>query len=198
VYTKENVFILNEDLVGAESLRYLVDDKLYQTFAILIKTGVAVTEWLDLYKLFVHPAGLYVGGQVVVNSISSLFGPGYENEMPYFDPRYQPEAPAVKVESIALYPFAGPTYQDLTSIRRTVGQPGGDSNYRVDLDQTILAYSSMTTEVLNKQYNDIEEVMSANSPTFDMDSSVADPRTIRISNTVETVDQYIFKYRDSV
>ena len=66
--TKENVFIVGEEAstIGVNSLRYLTDDKLYQTFAYLVRTEVPVTKWGELFKLFVHPAGMYLGSALLV------------------------------------------------------------------------------------------------------------------------------------
>lgn len=64
VYTKENIFLLNNSEIGPLSNRYITDDKLYQTFAILIKIGIPITVWREVYKLFVHPAGFYLSGQI--------------------------------------------------------------------------------------------------------------------------------------
>jgi len=70
IYTKENIFKIGEpsSTVGYESLKYLTDDKLYQTWALLVKSGVAISKWNDIFKLFVHPAGMYLGGEVFVTS----------------------------------------------------------------------------------------------------------------------------------
>tara|TARA_R110000772_G_scaffold22902_4_gene61768 strand:+ start:24262 stop:28449 length:4188 start_codon:yes stop_codon:yes gene_type:complete len=80
VYTKENVFLIAdstkpesfESRIGAASLRYLTNDKLYQTFAILVRAGIPVNEWKKLFKLFVHPAGIYLGGEVLLEGVANL------------------------------------------------------------------------------------------------------------------------------
>lgn len=68
LYPKENIFKLNdiESGIGADSLRYITDDKLYQTFALLVRVGLPISKWKDLFKLFGHPAGMYLGGEVLV------------------------------------------------------------------------------------------------------------------------------------
>ena len=64
VYTKRQIFNVGESIIGAESQRYLTDDKLYQQYALLIKTELSVAQWRKPYKLFVHPAGMYLGAEV--------------------------------------------------------------------------------------------------------------------------------------
>mgnify|MGYP001600857044 CR=1 FL=1 len=68
VETQEQIFKLNEvgSAIGPESLHYLTDDKLYQTFAYLVRSSVPISKWKDLFKLFVHPAGMYLGGELLV------------------------------------------------------------------------------------------------------------------------------------
>ena len=73
IYTKENIFNIGDSLstIGADSLRYLTDDKLYQTFALLIRAGVPISTWREVFKLFAHPAGMYLGGEVSLTDITS-------------------------------------------------------------------------------------------------------------------------------
>ena len=68
LYPKENVFKIGEtdSQIGADSLKYITDDKLYQTFALLVRVGVPIAKWRETFKLFVHPAGMYLGGEVFI------------------------------------------------------------------------------------------------------------------------------------
>ena len=70
-YTKEKIFKLNDSKIGSESGKFITDDKLYQELAILIKSGIPISTWLDVYKLFVHPGGMYVGGQLELVSANA-------------------------------------------------------------------------------------------------------------------------------
>lgn len=73
-YTKENVFRIYDSnqpetadsKIGTKSFKYIKNDKLYQTFALLIKSGRPVSQWRDLYKEYCHPAGFYFEGSVVL------------------------------------------------------------------------------------------------------------------------------------
>ena len=71
IYPKENVFTLNNtsSQIGPDSLRYLTNDKLYQTFALLIRVGVPISKWRDIFKLFAHPAGMYLGAEVSIDNV---------------------------------------------------------------------------------------------------------------------------------
>ena len=72
VETKNNVFKLNDikSKLGSESLHYLTDDKLYQTFAYLVRSSVPISKWGELFRLFVHPAGMYLGAQLLISDIA--------------------------------------------------------------------------------------------------------------------------------
>ena len=79
VETQEQVFKLNDTQsgIGSNSIRFLTDDKLYQTFAYLIRSSVPIVKWKDLFKLFVHPAGMYLGGELLVSDrvFASMIAP---------------------------------------------------------------------------------------------------------------------------
>lgn len=66
VHTKDNVFIVGQSRIGPESRKFITNDKLYQTFAVLIKTPLSLSQWQATYKKFVHPAGLYLGAEVLI------------------------------------------------------------------------------------------------------------------------------------
>lgn len=65
IYTKDSIFNVaeQESQLGSNSLKYLTDDKLYQTFAILIRVGIPISRWKESFKLFAHPAGMYLAGE---------------------------------------------------------------------------------------------------------------------------------------
>lgn len=79
-YTKENVFRVYDanqpetadSKIGTKSFRYLKNDKLYQAFAVLIKSGFPVSKWKEMYKRYAHPAGFYFEGSVVLEGVADL------------------------------------------------------------------------------------------------------------------------------
>ena len=56
--------------LGPESQRFITDDKLYQVYSVLIRAGVSVKDWVDVYKLFVHPAGMYLGSELLIEVVN--------------------------------------------------------------------------------------------------------------------------------
>lgn len=188
VYTKENVFIVDDSKIGAESLRYIIDNKLYQTFALLIKTSIAFADWKELYKLFVHPAGMYVGGQVQIVSPAQVI---VDPCMPEVLPDEDQDVAVISVAS--LFSSATPAYNDMTGIVHL----DGDSEFRIGLNNTVDLYQQLPIEHMDAQYTDITEVMIATSPTMDNDSDVGEYGTIGMSNTIETMDQDHYLIYDS-
>lgn len=52
--------------------KYITNDKFYQLYGLLISTPIGVSTWKDAYKTFVHPAGMYLAGQVSITSVYDL------------------------------------------------------------------------------------------------------------------------------
>ena len=91
VYPKENIFKVGPaidydldsvntggeqikteaSLIGPESQRYLTDDERYQVMSILIKSDIPISTWLETYKLFVHPAGAHIAGELVLELVNT-------------------------------------------------------------------------------------------------------------------------------
>lgn len=70
LYPKEDIFNVsdNESRIGPDYLNFLTDDKLYQTYALLIRVGIPISQWSEVFKKFVHPAGMYLGSEVLLSS----------------------------------------------------------------------------------------------------------------------------------
>lgn len=71
---------LDASVIGPESQKYITDDKLYQVLSILIRTSVPRSQWEDVYKLFVHPAGIYLGSEILLEAIN-LAWDGFEHNI---------------------------------------------------------------------------------------------------------------------
>ena len=66
----------------------ITDNGYYQMFSLLIKTPIAVSSWKDVYKDFVHPSGMYLGGEVLIETISSLALKGIQTSTERYDIDY--------------------------------------------------------------------------------------------------------------
>ena len=198
-YPKNNLFIVSESKIGTESLRYIQNGALYQIFSVLIKSSIPLSTWRVLYKKFVHPAGFYLGGEVVLELPSTnsqfLVMPLSIDEAP----------PPLAVEGVANYTIPNGLVETLGIL-----PDDGDSDTvveRIDLDSRVRDYKDMRAEIFAASYGKVEETMNINSPTFDdsakdfapfYSSGEAGPSTdqhgVRMSNTAERMDQAIWFY----
>jgi len=188
-YTKEDRFMVGEDdsRIGFDSQKFLTDDKLYQVFAILIKADIPVDRWREAYKLFVHPAGMYFGGQVLLEATGSFnFGIMPDFEVINVDPVVQGEA------SLG----AGLLVTDLTGEVDSDGR-GTYGKLRIDLPGSVEEIQNISIDELNQNYRSISELVGTSSPSMDGDSStnVADFSQDRA--IFDTMDEVKYTYYDS-
>ena len=79
----------------------------YQLFSLLIRSPISVKTWREAYKDFVHPAGMYLEGQVLLESIAKVFG---KKQSSATTDRYM----KLVQESTALLNFASSQMSELT------------------------------------------------------------------------------------
>jgi hypothetical protein len=181
VYPKNSLFIINESRIGPESLKLIQDGALYQVLSVLIRSGVPISKWRDLYKTFVHPGGFYLGGEVIIESFTNL----NLGLMP--DVIADSDAGLLGVEG-----FTSNVLTSFSSITLIIPDEGdADSADERLVTTTIREYESLTIEEIDRTYNDIQELLDANSPTFD-DDSASGNKAIKFSNNLETMDQDMF------
>lgn len=183
IYTKENVFKVGEDdsRIGLESQKFITDNKLYQTFAILVKSEISFNEWREPYKLFTHPAGMFIGSEVqIVSEVTdTLTAP---NVIPA-DP------PPIVVEAAAS--FGQNAVTDLTALVDDLYTDSDGVLSRINATlATLEEFSIQTIETINNQYSSLREAQLASSPTFD-DSDEVGTNGMDLSNDLffETIDQ---------
>ena len=173
IYPKNNLFIVGESKLGSESLKYIQNGALYQVLSVLVKSGVPITKWRDLYKSFVHPGGFYLAGEVIIESLGNL----NLDFMPISIA--DSDAGVFSYEQSATITFSG--FTSLTGIYADGGDSDGSAE-RIDLNATVRAYSEITIEQLGAMYDNIEDAISANNATFD------DSDGMKFSNILETMD----------
>jgi len=191
-YTKEDRFMVGVDdsRIGPESQKFLTDDKLYQVYAILIKAGIPVEQWREAYKLFVHPAGMYFGGEVLIETTGGFaFGSMPDFVKVSIDPVVQGEA-ALGI------PLA---VTDLTGEVDSDGR-GTYGKLRIDLPSAVKTYQDIPLDQIDQNYDSIAEFMGTNSPTMDEDSAGVDGRVGRFSqdrSIFDTMDEVKYTWYDS-
>lgn len=193
-YTKEDVFRVGPALyndgteflpaskIGPESQKFLTDNKLYQTLALLIKVGIPITKWFDVYKLFVHPAGMYVGAELQLSAVNANI---INTSMPEGGDKIATDA--IRIDTATLFSSAIP---DVT-LRVAADDPA--SVERQDVYFNVQRMQDITlAEILAKQTS-MQDLLTVNSPTLDRDSDGTGGGAIRMSqDRWETLDQDLY------
>ena len=56
-------------MIGSDvTSKRITDNKFYQLYGLMISTPLSVSIWKEAYKTFVHPAGMFLSGQVTISS----------------------------------------------------------------------------------------------------------------------------------
>ena len=181
-YGKESIFFIGDSAsqIGVESLKFIQNDELFQTFGLLIKTGISVNNWSELYKKYVHPAGFYFAGQVISDA---------EAVNPVLAPLSIFDSSDTTVVSEALNPMQG-LFTQLTTLVESDGGLIRQSN----LNELVSDYGNLSLDQLNTTYHTLRQVITPNSFTFD-DSSIRDSdenATPDFSLNLETMDNDLF------
>lgn len=198
-YPKDDIFIIGPgpwpgspvdssdatvSLIGPEGQKFIQDYKLYQIYSILIKSGLSVTTWRELYKKFIHPAGWYFQGEVEAIGQANL-------NLNFMDLNADSIRPAVfarnVIEEATLTPIA--PFTEMTAL-----YDSGGRSYRARLDDIISRYQDLSATDINKFYHSVEQLITPNSFTFD-DSAARDSAgaaTPDFSLTLETMDNEMF------
>lgn len=174
-YPKDQLFIVGQSHIGPESLRFIQNGALYQTLSILIKSSQPISEWRDLYKQYVHPAGFYLGSEVLSETVIDL---GI-SEMPEVIP--DPFANEISLSPVANITVFAET-DPLTSVI-----VNGSGRFRINMQKDMDNHSLDSMDGISNQYTSISDMVSVNAaPTF------ADSSSRTWSNTIERFDQSIF------
>ena len=186
-YGKESIFTIGDSAsqIGVESLKFIQNNELFQTFGLLIKTGISVNNWNELYKKYAHPAGFYYAGQVISDA---------EALNPITAPLSIEDSADTTIISQAVNPmltlFTQPT---------TLVESDGRSIRQSNLNELVADYGTISLDRLDKTYHTIRQIITPNSFTFD-DSSIRDSNenaTPDFSLSVETMDNDLFTTYDS-
>jgi hypothetical protein len=178
-YTKQDVFIVGESKIGWESQKFLTNDKLYQTLAILIKTSIPINVWNEVYKLFVHPAGVYLGARVLIEGVGDFdlnFMPDYKED-----------------EQLTLMKSQGNINTDaIPDLTYLIKDDNPELKVRTTIPGDINTLGDITLDQLDKTYNNLKEFIQASSPTLDNDFTDSDLKAMTLDQdwiTLDTMDE---------
>jgi hypothetical protein len=176
-YPKDQLFIVGESKIGPESLKLIQNGKLYQILSILIKSSQPISEWRTAFKKFVHPAGFYLGGEVLSESSVDLSLDSMPNII------FDSEQPSLLVSSLSEINIQAPFVEPTAII---------DSD-TISLNRILSNYDSNALDTLDNIYPNILKLSDVNSITF------SDSSTIDLSVNIETMDRDRYKgFNDTV
>jgi len=188
-YPKNDMFIVGKSQIGYDSQKFIQDSFYYQIFSILIKSDIPPTEWLDVYKRFLHPAGFAIFAETFFEAITTNTA---INEMP-----------------LAIIDSAA---SELTFVNRIENfvNPANAEIFGIDSDNQIRypLYANATTTFpisiqdsfgsldsgLDSLYGTIQNLLDLNSPTFDDSGTFGVFPFIEMSNNNELMSEAEFPY----
>ena len=160
-YPKKDVFTVGSSDIGAESIKFLTNNELYQTFAIRIISELSQKDWERPYKLFVHPAGMFVGSEVRLENTGLL---NTSSPLSIVDS----DAGSIDVVGFntALFSQVNQTTPEITGLLDS-----GGTTLRVIIDDNLVnSLATVSLPDLEKQYRTMRAAELRTSPTFDLDS----------------------------
>ena len=187
-YPKRNIFIVGEDRIGTESLKFIQDGALYQIFSILVKSELPISTWKALFKEFVHPAGFYLGSEVVLTGVADNLAT-IANSMPTVNP--DANAGTYTYVDLAVLSTVG----DI-DVSELIATDSTGVFIRRSAYQTMQPYSSITIAQMDDMYQSIKDIIDLKTFTFDEDSD-ANGNAMDMSNTIQTFDQVVYPWYDS-
>ena len=160
-YPKKDVFTVGSSNIGADSIKFLTNNELYQTFAIRIISELSQKDWERPYKLFVHPAGMFVGSEVRLENTGLL---GTSSPLSIVDS----DAGSIDVVGFntALFSQVNQFAPEVTGLLDS-----GGTTLRVIIDDNLISsLATVSLPDLEKQYRTMRAAELRTSPTFDLDS----------------------------
>ena len=200
VYTKQYIFKLNDSKIGAESARYITDNKLYQTYAIQIRSELSLAQWKDAYKLMVHPAGMYLGGLTQIVGTASIdalqYDPGEAIKPPIVLEGVGGMTPLGFSQHTALFDFGiRDADDDIVKYRTNMGSSG---DYPNPGGNDISDVGELTIDNLDRLYSSMAEYLTPDSPTLDEDSDGTTQYAGFDLSSTESIDQEIFTWNPQI
>ena len=180
IYPKRVLFTVGESLIGPDDGFIIQDGRLYQIFSILIRSEIPIADWGDLYKMFVHPAGFYLGSEVTFISMASML----INPMPN----------VIEDEAATIITIISTSGEEMVASADMSGlaMDGGGIIYRYSMTRTLEPLAGATMEQVNQMYKTNASLFSSNSFRFDEGGA----RAMEMSNVAETFDQVNYPHYD--
>lgn len=123
IFPKDRLFIVGESTIGQEQAKRLQDGALNQFLSILIRSSIPLVQWEELYRNFVHPSGMFLGAEVVieglpqveVNTAESVFDKNANTKLIFSTDSFRMEAQGEAVGMLFGFSEYAPLYDGLDS-----------------------------------------------------------------------------------
>ena len=185
-YPKDQIFIVGESNIGFEDQKFIQDNAIFQVFSILVKSGLSVGDYINLYKKFVHPAGFHIAGELTTTTgVNAGLTAGTTTD------------PLATDEDLTVGSSASLTVQSLPTAMTVFFNNNNKERARVD--QPISDFGAITLTKMTDFYQSVRAVVTPNSFTFD-DESLRDSNLAAgpdFSLTIETMDNAMFDSSDA-
>ena len=197
IYTKKDVFRIGTEgsEIGTESVKFLTNAELFQQFAIKIISELPIKTWQRPYKLFVHPAGMFIGSEVRLEGIV---------DNPVIAPQVLVDSDVGTIDVVGATEFTFDNVvqfaPEITGIARDSADSDGIFKRVITDDNFLVSLQNTSIVDIQKQYETLRAAELRTSPTFDADSTgLATSVNIDFSNafTSETFDQDKFEFFSS-
>lgn len=167
--------------VGTETTEKMITNNgFFQLFALMIKTPISVVKWREAYKDFVHPAGMYLEGQVEITPVAKVL-----KKMPdVITEQYRKDVHA----SDELLEFVHNQMSELSLVKYNSPVPMTDSDWTDEPDYVIrsrindLQNNVFTLEEWDRQYVSMERIDDIEPKRFDADN-------VDLSQQINTIDE---------
>jgi len=184
-YPKKDIFKLNDkvggSIIGPQSMKFIQDDRRYQIFSVLLKTGMSLADYEPIYKKMVHPAGWYLAAQLETQSEAHL----NLKAGPTVDPLEVPNYPILLASHVVdkldpQYTLLVMEENDPVDARTQVEKDTGEGILISSLE-VLEKYDDITLQQLVDDFDTIAAWVSVKAATIDDDG-------VDMSQDYETLD----------
>jgi len=183
IYPKRFIFKLNDkDCDLNNRLKYIQDDRKYQIFSVLLKTGMSLADYETLYKKMLHPAGWYLAAEVETESNAHLNTMAGETTDPLEPPSYPVVLSSAVMDDLqSTYTLLVMEENDPVDARTQAEKDTGEGIIISSLE-TLDKYENITLQQIVDDFNDsIADWVSVKPPTLD-------DGTLDLTQDYETLD----------
>jgi len=219
IYPKDRLFYVGKTTIGQEEAARLQDGALNQIFSVLLRTPIPLLEWEELYRTFVHPAGFFLGADVVIEGLpqvdittaDAIFDKNANNKLLFSTASFDVTAQGEAVGMLFGFTEYAPSYDGRDSdapnlnalqyylhgyVDSNAGIYVGDTltyalRDRYSLYRNLNDFQNLTIDTLIKYYDPVYE-WAGFYQSFDDFADSANASAIRFSSTLDDYSAAVY------